>query len=148
MGSFESWSQTVGNVLAAAGITGFLENLEEMYEATDTGDQQWEAFLGQWFTIYGSTPRRVAQIVADLRSTVARPGSPFTSDEALLTLRELIPDEVRADVAEMSEDSLKKRLGRALLRKVDVRHGADGVRVVKGGMDGHAKVELWKVVRD
>jgi hypothetical protein len=148
MGSFESWSQTVGNVLAAAGITGFLGNLEEMYEATDTGDQQWEAFLLQWEAIYGSTPRRVAEIASDLRSTVPRPGSPFTPDEAMLTLRELIPDEVRADVAEMSEDSLKKRLGRALLRKVSVRHGKDGLRVEKAGMDTAAKVERWKVVRD
>jgi hypothetical protein len=37
LGGFETWTNTVGGVLAAAGITGFLENQELVYSRADAG---------------------------------------------------------------------------------------------------------------
>ena len=145
MGSFESWSRTVGSVLAAAGVTGFLGNLDAMYDSIDTDDQQWEVFLTEWREVYGDAPKRVTEVAANLRATIHRPGSAFEPDDTYLRLREAIPDDAKIDV-EGSEDSLRKRLGWALKKKVGVRHGPDGLCIVKADTDKHAKVEQWRVV--
>jgi hypothetical protein len=45
LGSFEAWTRTVGGILAHAGVTGFLRNLEDLHEQSDISQAQWEAFL-------------------------------------------------------------------------------------------------------
>ncbi|MDD5051056.1 MAG: hypothetical protein PHV93_04980, partial [Candidatus Pacebacteria bacterium] len=47
LGNFEEWTQTIGGILHHAGINGFLENLDEMYEKSEN-DEGWEAFLEAW----------------------------------------------------------------------------------------------------
>jgi len=44
LGSYESWSHVIGGVLDNANIGGFLDNLEEFYEVTDSEGQEWRAF--------------------------------------------------------------------------------------------------------
>jgi hypothetical protein len=53
LGSFESWAEIVGGVLAFAGIEGFLGNLEELYSKADEGNAEWEAFLKEWWRQVG-----------------------------------------------------------------------------------------------
>jgi len=48
IGSFENWAHVVGGVLEVAGIAGFLDNLEEMMEASDTEGAAWSAFIAAW----------------------------------------------------------------------------------------------------
>ena len=45
LGGFESWAITVGGILANAGINGFLQNLDSLYQESDPAQLQWEAFL-------------------------------------------------------------------------------------------------------
>ena len=56
MGSFEDWAQTVGSMLAHAGIKGFLSNIDEMFEATYSDQQQWCAFFATWYEMYAEKP--------------------------------------------------------------------------------------------
>ena len=48
VGGFCRWSQTVGGILAHAGVPGFLGNLETLYEEMDEEGEQWLAFLTAW----------------------------------------------------------------------------------------------------
>jgi len=45
MGSFEKWRGMIGGILGNAGIPGFLANLEEFRERSDTLTTQWDSFL-------------------------------------------------------------------------------------------------------
>jgi hypothetical protein len=48
LGNFGPWAKAVAGVLARAGITGFLGNLEELYDEADESAGQWEAFRHSW----------------------------------------------------------------------------------------------------
>jgi hypothetical protein len=52
LGSFEDWSDVLGGILHAAGITGFLGNLQDFYSASDTETEQIKAFLAAWHAKY------------------------------------------------------------------------------------------------
>jgi DNA primase len=45
LGSFEEWTRTVGGVLQHAGVEGFLDNLETLYEQVDDETAEWAGFL-------------------------------------------------------------------------------------------------------
>ena len=45
IGSFEKWTRTVGGILEHAGITSFLDNLDEMLETVDDEAAEWTGFL-------------------------------------------------------------------------------------------------------
>jgi putative DNA primase/helicase len=49
LGSFENWSKTIGGILENAGIDGFLSNLAEFYEASDTEGSILRAFVVNWW---------------------------------------------------------------------------------------------------
>lgn len=144
MGGFEEWSRILGNVLAIAGINGFLGNLEEMYTQANPTAGQWEAFLEAWHDTYGNAKKKLAEVTADLQSTSSK--FAVTSGQvepAFVRLREAIPDDLNIDV-EGSPDSLKKRLGKALSKKTGVRHG-DNQLHVRRVTDPTTKTELWSV---
>ena len=63
LGSFESWAEVIGGVLEHAGITGFLDNLDELYESADRGTAEWRAFVLVWRRRYTSTWIRVSDLV-------------------------------------------------------------------------------------
>jgi putative DNA primase/helicase len=54
LGSYEQWSWVMGGILAAAGIPGFLSNLEEFYELADHEGGVLRAFVGAWWRQYQS----------------------------------------------------------------------------------------------
>jgi hypothetical protein len=45
LGSFEEWTRTVGGILQHAGVEGFLDNLETLYEHVDEETSVWAGFL-------------------------------------------------------------------------------------------------------
>ncbi len=53
LGSFESWAAVVGGVLAHAGIAGFLEDTEKLYEEADAEGQEWREFVAAWWVEHG-----------------------------------------------------------------------------------------------
>ncbi len=49
MGSFESYTATLGGILAVAGIDGFLANADQLRRQADTETSEWRAFIGAWW---------------------------------------------------------------------------------------------------
>lgn len=54
IGSFENWAHVVGGVLEVADIPGFLGNLDEMMEASDSEGAGWSAFIAAWWDRFGT----------------------------------------------------------------------------------------------
>jgi len=80
LGSFEKWSEVMGGVLEVAGIPGFLGNLNELYEASDSDGQTWREFTGAWWEAYREEPKKVGDLTQfceerDLMLTVRGDGS-------------------------------------------------------------------------
>jgi hypothetical protein len=141
LGSFEGWSFYVGNILAHAGIAGFLTNRDEVYEQADQDGPQWERFFTALHHKYGDKPKKVGEIEDDLPDDAA--------------LREALPDafgsfvERVPGIAELyrikDSGKFKIKLGRALQHFIGRRFGSDGLHLVRDE-DAHAKVATWKVV--
>jgi hypothetical protein len=53
LGSFESWAEVVGGILGNAGIEGFLEDTEKLYEEADSEGQAWREFVTAWWALHG-----------------------------------------------------------------------------------------------
>lgn len=49
MGSFEGYARTMGGILQAANIPGFLANYEEHFRRADTASEEWEVFVSAWW---------------------------------------------------------------------------------------------------
>jgi hypothetical protein len=62
LGSFERWSSTIGGIIQNAGILGFLESLDELYDASDVEGQDWRAFVTAWWQAFRSAPKKVAEL--------------------------------------------------------------------------------------
>lgn len=62
LGSFENWSQVIGGILDVAGIPGFLGNLDDLYEHSDSEVESFRGFVTAWFETHGSKPVKVAEL--------------------------------------------------------------------------------------
>jgi hypothetical protein len=129
LGSFEDWAQTIGSVLAFAGIHGFLGNLAKTQLVQDEDTQQWTAFFETWWDTFGSG----AVTVSDLcQQIIARDGV----DERAL------PDALLVH-RDHGEGALRRSLGRHLLRLMG--RIFNGHKLLDAGNDGHRKVRSWKL---
>ncbi|MCC6809174.1 MAG: hypothetical protein IT381_17235 [Deltaproteobacteria bacterium] len=63
LGSFEQWSRIVGGALEAAGISGFLGNLEEMYDESDAEGGAWREFVERWWERHGGVPQSITTLL-------------------------------------------------------------------------------------
>ena len=79
VGSFEKWCETIGSILAYAGIEGFLSDLADVQEA-DIEGTQWEMFL------------RAVYTVTEAKEFTCRELFDKLMDAAHLGLRDLLPD--------------------------------------------------------
>jgi hypothetical protein len=123
MGGFEEWTRTVGGVLAACGIKGFLQNRERLYEEMDQQHAGWPEFL---------------------RALHERQKGPFTT--RVLSDKLQSDEELRAAAPESLENFTPRALSEALRRRAGMRFAPDGLRVerVRRGREG----VLWQVVVD
>ena len=62
LGKFESWSRTIGGILYANDVHGFLENLNELYEKSDPQDEPFREFVAVWWAEYGEKLVGVADL--------------------------------------------------------------------------------------
>ena len=62
LGSFYSWSDVMGGILATAGIPGFLGNLEEAAAANDPETEALNVFVQGWFAQHGTEQVTTAQL--------------------------------------------------------------------------------------
>jgi hypothetical protein len=64
MGSFEHWSRAVGAALTAGGISGFLENGEDLAETADEQEEALRVFVEAWAKAWGENPVCVRDLEA------------------------------------------------------------------------------------
>jgi 5S rRNA maturation endonuclease (ribonuclease M5) len=62
LGSFERWSAVHGGILSTIGVSGFLSNLEEFYEAADVEGAIWRQFVDLWFEKFNEREVGVADL--------------------------------------------------------------------------------------
>jgi hypothetical protein len=87
LGSFETWSQTLGGILHVAGVPGFLGNLDEVMEASDGEGGTWRAFIQLWWDRFGSAEVSVSDLIGHARSAeVDLPVSAKTDQALAITL--------------------------------------------------------------
>ena len=63
LGSFEGWASVIGGVLDAAEISGFLYNLDALYEAADAESQMWLEFVEAWGAAFKNLPHSPRDLV-------------------------------------------------------------------------------------
>jgi hypothetical protein len=119
LGSFEAWTETVGGMVAFAGISGFLGNLTELYDEADAGGAEWEAFLQTWWE----------ELNADKPTTVADLTKVIGDNDAL---RAALPGDL-AEAFDKSAGSFSRKLGTALAKRARTRYGEDGLHIVRAG---------------
>ncbi len=62
LGSFEAWSGVMGGILGVAGISGFLQDLDKVYETADAEGEIWREFVQAWWEGFRDEPQRVADL--------------------------------------------------------------------------------------
>jgi hypothetical protein len=135
LGSFEEWSETIGGVLAFAGVEGFLGNLEQTQIVQDEDTQQWTAFFDAWWEEFGSTPAIVDEVCERL----------IEDDVHGVRAARTIPDSllVHLDVHGVRAHALRKSLGRHLSRLSG--RIFNGHKLLHAGSDAHRKIRRWKL---
>jgi len=117
IGSFESWSKTIGGILRSAGIGGFLADRESFYSVADSDTENWRGFLTAWYEEHKFS---LPVSVKDILDIAARFG---------------FIDERRP------EGSQRKSLGRLLAKKEGVI--VSGLRIKRGSiMHG---MQTWEI---
>jgi hypothetical protein len=134
LGGFEEWCETIGGVLALAGVSGFLENLPELYEVADEESAEWESFLRALEGKYSRGTFTTATVVNDLASHQS-------------PLLESLPGDL-ADTWHgfQPQTSFNRRLGKALAMRTERRYGPDQHRIEHVRQERSAQV--WRVVSD
>lgn len=120
LGSFEHWTRVMGGVLHTAEIPGFLDNLNEFYESSDSEGSSIREFLSAWWEQHAG---RVTG-VGDLFSIASESG---------------------LDLGTGNERSQKTRLGKELKQLKD-RHytiGELSVRIASAGTKQGA--QQWRL---
>jgi hypothetical protein len=116
LGSFEAWSRTVGGILQAAGIAGFLENQNEFYESADEDSLTARCFVQSWWETYQIQPVLAAALVSLAKDC------------------ELLP-------AQSDDPCLARRLGRWLSKNEG--RVFSNYRITRAGV--HQRAILWRL---
>jgi hypothetical protein len=125
IGMFETWSRVMGGILTVVNIPGFLGNLQEFYDASDTEVAQLRAFLDTWWERHHAAPVTVSELY-----------SLATSAEA-----------AGLDLDAKSDQGRKVKLGQRLSQLRDRRYRlADGtVVVVTQRKEKVRRAALWQL---
>jgi hypothetical protein len=123
LGGYKSWSKTIGSILAFMGVTGFLNNLQTMYDEVDTEGPQWAAFFQAWHEIIVEKPITVKDLILELDNNAE--------------LASCLP------ISRDAKKDFNRALGSALSQKQDVRY-TNGLMLQKAGIKH--KVFSWQVV--
>ncbi len=125
LGGFEDWTNTVGGVLAHAGLTDFLGNLDFMYSKSDVETPQWEGFFAAWQEILGEDAATTARVVESINENSI--------------LADALPDTIDRD-----PKKINRSLSHSLARRTGVRY-SNGLMVRKSEKMVH-HVTAWQVI--
>jgi len=114
---YTEWVETLDGILKHAGVTGFLDNLDELYSQADEGTDQWQTFLETWFSIFGDRVVSSKEVVMQLEKL----DTDFSTEA---------PEEISKA---MSGNKIGRviRVGKALSKKHKVRY-TNGYMLIKG----------------
>jgi hypothetical protein len=56
LGSYDSWTATMGGILSSVGVAGLLEGREHLYETANAEPQEWAEVLAEVFRVHQNTP--------------------------------------------------------------------------------------------
>jgi Bifunctional DNA primase/polymerase, N-terminal len=127
LGSYEAWSDVIGRILAGAGFSGFLGNLDALYDRADVEGAAWRALIAAWWQQHQGTPIAASALFPLVAETEA---------DVLISGKD--------------DDGRKKSFGKALARAQDRVFSVEGtdaptrLQVVTDGIRHKAK--LWKLV--
>jgi hypothetical protein len=132
LAEFSAWAEIVGGILAFAGVDGFLDNLNQLYDETDVEGPQWAGFLEMWQSALGSGYYTTAQIIEKLKQDA--------------TFASALPDALAGLPLEETKEikAFSIKLGRALQKRNGTPYGPDNTRLSKK-QDEHSKQKLWSV---
>lgn len=118
LGSYEDWASVIGGILETAQQPGFLGNLQEFYDASDTEGAAWRALVKSWFEAH-----QVAEVTSGQLFGIAAAVENFP-------------------ISGKTERGQKTSFGTAILQRRDSIIG--GFQIVECGQDrNHAR--LWKL---
>ncbi len=123
LGMFEEWSKVIGGILETAEIPGFLGNLDNFYDQTDTEGAAIRTFVAAWWEHFGEQPVGVV----DLWRVVA--GST-----------------IDLDLGDGNERALRIRLGRMIGTLRDRHYAIEEGTVRVAGAGTVKKIQRWKLV--
>lgn len=132
-GSFEDWHRTIAGILGAAGINGFLANLQKFLAEADDNALQWEAFLADIESCYGYAWFTTGKIVAQIREATPLAPAPFT-----------VPDSL-GDVDRRKEGSMERAMGKSFSKRLGMRFGERELYLDRT-TDDHSKQANWRVL--
>ncbi len=141
LGSFESWSATIGGILEHAGIVGFLENASELRDEADAEAGQWERFLQVLQEVFCGEPFSLADLKRrmDERADNAFGGSELSHEAE--DVRRALPDYL----AEVSDrfGFFQRRAGKLFAEHCDRRFGDSQIFLRRDGISHHA--QMWGI---
>ena len=131
LGSYEGFTSVIGGILANAGESHFLENVEQAQTEADDQGLELEAFL---------------DAIAERLGI----GNSFTIKELNLKIKEDqgLRDSMPTALSAADEKALPQKLGGLLKRSKDTRVGDSLRRFEKVGTDSNSKAALWAVAED
>ncbi len=141
-GSFQAWARTIGGILAAAGIPGFLANERELYETAATDAQAMRAFVAAWAERHGSNKVTVAELMP-LAST---PDAPAAEAGHPAGPEGLLDAQLGAGPPRARAIKLGHILGAHMDRVFSIEHADGGPALLKISRGGKAKgVQQWQL---
>jgi len=129
-GSFEKWCSIVGSIMAHAGVSGFLENRDGLWEQSDSESGEWETFLAAWQRIYGAVPITAKELLEDITH-----GNDISN---------AIPESVSEAISGNGDKCSK--IGFLFKARLEKRYGARNLRLEK--MPRNSKGQPWTVLSD
>lgn len=69
LASYESWSDVIGGILLVAGIPGFLDELDALYERADADKAVWRAVVESWHSQHGTDLVSTAELLTLAEAT-------------------------------------------------------------------------------
>ena len=121
LGMFESWASIIGGILRNAEISGFLKDLDEMYEEVDSETKRWTSFIEVW-----KDKKSFNAVNAKILHKMAK------EDDLLMET-----------LGTKSERSQKIRLGKALKEKEGRVFG--GYKIVRVNTQGKGGTNRYKL---
>lgn len=126
MGSYEAWAGVMSGLLTAAGITGFLDNRQELISEVNNSDEEWRELVLAWFVQFGN------------QAVSSKDVHQLCVDKGLMT-------DFLADCKSPYEDQRIRYLGLHLSKRVRKVYGSH--RIELAGQDGHKKTNRYRIVQ-